>query len=133
MKIRPLLKNTKKQDLPSQDSLREEYRAAKNFGEVRLGTDHLFHRSFLFLRFIPFSQCERIYLRVEYGEYGEFPVHENYVIVDTKRGDELKLRVDRPSDGVEAIAFLQEAREDVKLGKKKEEKSAGEEEEVFHE
>lgn len=116
MKITPLLKDASKQELPAQETLAEELRQAKGFGEIRIGTEYLFYRSFIRWRFMPFCECERIYLRVEFGEYGDFPLHEHYLIADVKRGGEKKLRVERPDDAKEAMAYLQENGKNLKLG-----------------
>ncbi|MGN0133066.1 MAG: hypothetical protein ACI4AA_11545 [Lachnospiraceae bacterium] len=116
MKIKPLWKEAEAEQ-PTQDCLKKEFREAKRFGEIRLGTEYLFYRGFVRVRFIPLRECERIYLRVEFGEYGEFPLHEHYVIVVTKQGKELKLRMERPDDAKDIMAFLEEVSGDLKLGK----------------
>lgn len=119
MKITPLIKDMAKQKLPEQEKLAQELKQAKPFGEIRIGTEHLFYRSLIRWRFIPFCECERIYIRVEFGEYGEFPLHEHYVIADTGKGVEKKLRVERPDDAKEVLAYLKEHVKNVKLGKEK--------------
>ena len=116
MKILPL---SKKADwtLPEQELLKQEFQSAKKFEEVRVGTTHLFYRSFIRARMIPLAECARIFLRVEMGEYGDLPIHEHYVVVKTKQDEELVLRMERPSDAKELLAYLEEMHPDIKFGK----------------
>jgi hypothetical protein len=121
MKILPLSGNPDR-ETDRQEMLKTEFGDSRRFGEIRIGSEHLFYRSFIRIRYIPLKQCQRIYLRVEFGEYGEIPLHEHYLIVQTKQGKELVLRVDRPEDAKGALAFLEENVQEIALGKEKAEK-----------
>ena len=106
MKITPLIKNAD-WNLTSQEALKEEFGKAGRFGEIRIGELHLFYRGFIRVRFVPLTECERIYLRVEFGEYGDVPLHEHYIVVRIKQGKELLLRMERPDDAKEVMNCLE--------------------------
>ncbi len=116
MKILPLSKKAN-WTLPEQEQLKEEFQSAKKFEEVRVGKSHLFYRSFIRVRVVPLGECERIFLRVEMGEYGDLPIHEHYIVVKTKQEEELILRMERPNDAKELLAYLEEMYPDIKFGK----------------
>ena len=105
--------------LPEQDKLKEEFHSAGRFGEIRLGKEHLFYKGLFRVREIPYEQCDQIYERVSIGEYGDVPVHEHYLVVTTKQGEELVLRVNWPDDAKSAMAFLQEQVDGILYGKEK--------------
>ncbi len=119
MKYMPLSKKAA-WDLPIQDDLKKEFQNAERFGELRIGKKHLFYRGFIRVRFVPFLECSRIYLRIEFGEYGEFPLHEHYIMVKTRQGEEFSLRLDRPDDARKVMIFLGENFKNIELGKEKE-------------
>ncbi|MBP3460409.1 MAG: hypothetical protein J6K58_14495 [Lachnospiraceae bacterium] len=106
--------------MPTQESLKEEFDNAGQFGEIRVGKDHLFYRSFIRVRFVPFRECSRIFLRIEFGEYGEFPVHEHYIIAKTRQEEEFALRLDRPDDAKNVMVFLAKNHKGIELGKDRE-------------
>jgi len=118
MKFKPLSKKAA-WDLPIQDDLKKEFQNAEKFGELRIGNKHLFHRSFIRVRVMPFLECSRIFLRVEFGEYGEFPVHEHYIIVQSRQGEEFALHLDRPDDARKVMVFLGKNFKNIELGKEK--------------
>lgn len=117
MKILPLSKKAN-WTLPEQEQLKEEFKQAKRFVEVRVGDAHIFHRNFFRIRVLPIAQCERMFLRVEMGEYGEFPLHVPYIIVISKQGEELQLQFEREEDAKEALAYLEEMYQDIQFGKR---------------
>lgn len=118
MKIIPLLKNGSR-DLPALEVLKEDFEKAERFGEIRVGEDHLFYRGFIRVKYVPFKECSRIYLRIEFGEYGDFPLHEHYVVVVTKKGRELLLRLERPDDAKGVMECLKKRSCGIILGKEK--------------
>lgn len=118
MKITPLIKNAG-WNLTTQEALKVEFGKAVKCGEIRIGETHLFYRGFIRVRFVPLKECERIYLRVEFGEYGDVPLHEHYIVVRTKQGKELLLRLERPDDAKEVMSCLEKHSCKVALGKEK--------------
>lgn len=118
MKITPLIRNAE-WNLATQEALKEEFGKAGKFGEIRIGETHLFYRGFIRVRFVPLTECERIYLRIEFGEYGDVPLHEHYIVVRTKQGKEIPLRVDRPDDAKKVMNCLEEHSYKIALGKEK--------------
>lgn len=118
MKITPLLKNADWKEIP-QEALREEFRKAEKCGEIRIGENCLFYRGFLRIRFAPLEVCERMYMRVEFGEYGEFPLHEHYIVIRTRQGKELFLRMERPDDARAVMECMKKHFRRVALGKEK--------------
>jgi hypothetical protein len=116
MKIIPLSKKTDWK-MDEQEALKTEFRESERFGEIRIGKKNLFYRGFVRVRFLPLAECERIYLRIEFGEYGEFPLHEHYIVVLTKKEEELLLRLERPDDAKNLLSFLEENAKEIKLGK----------------
>lgn len=119
MKLIPLSKKAG-WNLPIQEDLKKEFDHAEKFGEIRIGKDYLFYKSFIRVRFVPFEECSRIFLRIEFGEYGEFPLHEHYIVVRTRQGEEFILRTDRSDDAKNVMAFLEENPKGIELGKEKE-------------
>lgn len=118
MKITPLIRNAD-WNLTTQEELKEEFGKAGKFGEIRVGETHLFYRGFIRVRFVPFEECERIYLRVEFGEYGDVPLHEHYIVVKIKQGKEIPLRLERPDDAKGVMSCLEKHPCGVVLGKEK--------------
>ena len=118
MKIMPLIRNGDLNPV-SQEALMEEFEKAGRYGEIRIGEAHLFYRGFLRVRFVPLTDCERIYLRVEFGEYGDLPLHEHYIVVRTKQGREALLRLERPDDAKEVMECLKNHGCKIALGKEK--------------
>lgn len=120
MKITPLLKNADWKE-SSQEALQKEFGKAEKCGEIRIGENCLFYRGFFRVRFVPLEVCERMYMRVEFGEYGEFPLHEHYIVVRTRQGKELCLRMERPDDARAVMDCLRKHSCRVALGKEKKE------------
>lgn len=118
MKITPLFKSAER-DPVFQEALRDEFQKADRYGEIRIGEHHLFYRGFLRVRFVPLAWCQRIYMRVEFGEYGDLPLHEHYIVVRIKQGKEIPLRLERPDDAKEVMARLKDHPCKVILGKEK--------------
>ncbi len=116
MKIKPYF--PERETELSQQELKEMYKNAKNFGEIRLGEDRLFYRTLFRNRFLSLRDCDRIYLRVELGEYGDFPLHEHYIMVETKDGKSLQMRLERPVDAKGVLEELKERNLGILLGKK---------------
>ena len=116
MKIKPLYREAE-WDLPAQEELEKEFREAKRFGEIRIGKENLFYRGFIRIRSIQLRECERIYLRIEMGEYGEFPLHEHYIVVRAKEGQETALRIERPKDAGEILDYIGENVPGIRNGK----------------
>lgn len=118
MKFIPLSKKAG-WDLPIEEELKKEFDSAEKFGEIRIGKDCLFYRSFIRVRFVPFRECSRIFLRIEFGEYGDFPLHEHYIMVRTRQGEEFALRSDRSDDAKNVMEFLVKNPKGIELGKEK--------------
>ena len=74
--------------------LRKEYKAAKQWGEARIGEGHLFYRSFIRISYVSINEIERIYIREESGESGEFLLLESFLMLKTKDGVLHKLRIE---------------------------------------
>ena len=74
--------------------LRKEYRAAQQWGEARISKEHLFYRSFIKISYVSIDEIERIYIREESGESGEFLLQESYLMLKTKDGVLHKLRIE---------------------------------------
>lgn len=90
-----------------QEELRAEYTQAKNLSEIRLGDNFLFYRPFLWIKCIPLAEIANLYLKVEFGESGDVPVHEHYIRIKTKQGEEFTLRLDRADDAKRLLALLE--------------------------
>lgn len=118
MKFIPLSKKAE-WELPLQENLKEEFNNAERFGEIRMGKNYLFYRSFVRVRFVPLGECSRIFLRIEFGEYGDMPLHEHYIVVKTKQDEEFSLRLERPDDAKKVMLFLMENSKEIELGKEK--------------
>ena len=93
--------------LPEQEVLKAEYAQAKNLSEIRLGDKYLFYRPFLWIKCIPLTEIVNLYLKVEFGESGDIPVHEHYIRIKTKQGEEFTLRLDRADDAKRLLALLE--------------------------
>lgn len=122
MKIRALSKRNSLEEKP-QEALREEFGKAEKFDEIRIGQTCLFYRGFLRIRFVLLEDCKQIFLRVEFGEYGEFPLHEHYIVVRTKRGEEFRLRMEHPDEAKKLMVFLEKYSDEIELGKSPKESS----------
>ena len=116
MKILPISKRAD-WTLPEQEQLKKEFKEAKRFVEVRVGEQHIFHRNFFRIRVLPICECERMFLRVEMGEYGEFPLHVPYIVAISKQGEELQLQFERQEDAKEALTYLGENHKEIQFGK----------------
>ncbi len=75
--------------------------------EIRLGDNFLFYRPFLWIKCIPLTEIANLYLKVEFGESGDVPVHEHYIRIKTKQGEEFTLRLDRADDAKRLLALLE--------------------------
>jgi len=100
----------------SEDTLKEEFKNAKKMSEVRLGENHMFYRYFLRISAIAYTQIQKIFLRVESGEVGEFPLTEHYLMVYDLHNQEYKFRLERPEDAKAVIAFFEENVPNVEIG-----------------
>ena len=76
------------------EALRKEYRETQRWGEARIGKEHLFYRSFIKIKYVSINEIERIYIREESGESGEFLLLESYLMIKTKDGVLHKLRIE---------------------------------------
>lgn len=103
--------------MPDQEQLKKEWKEAERFEEIRVGKEHIFHRAFLRVRALPVKECLRLYLRVEMGEYGEFPLHEHNLVALTKQGEELSMRQERLDDAKEALAYIEMCCKEIAIGK----------------
>lgn len=106
MKIKALSKKNS-WSLPEQETLKAEYAQGKKAGEIRLGDNFLFYRPFLWIKCIPLNEIANLYLKVEFGESGDVPVHEHYIRVKTKQGEEFTLRLDRADDAKRVLSLLE--------------------------
>lgn len=95
--------------------LTTEYRGAEKIGEARLGEKHFFYRPFLSVRYIPYCEICHVFMRVESGECGEFPLHEHYMVLICN-GQEHKLRFERPEHIKKLLQSLQEKNPDLLVG-----------------
>ena len=93
--------------LPEQELLRAEYTHGKHLGEIRLGDNFLFYRPFLWIKCISLMEIANLYLKVEFGESGDVPVHEHYIRIKTKQGEEFTLRLDRVDDAKRLLYLLE--------------------------
>lgn len=90
-----------------QDALKNEYKAAKQLGEVRISEDHLFYRYFIKIRYISLAEIARAYLREESGESGEFLLLEHYLMLKTQDGALHKFRMERETNVREVLHHLE--------------------------
>lgn len=99
-----------------QEVLRQEYRAAAQCGEVRMGERHLFYRYFIKIRYVSYGEIRRAYLREESGESGEFLLKEFYLMLETTDGALHKLRTEREGNARRVLEDLGNYAKDVKIG-----------------
>ncbi|MBD5488813.1 MAG: hypothetical protein HDR13_08465 [Lachnospiraceae bacterium] len=99
-----------------QETLRKEFKSARRFGEVRLGTSHLFYRYFIRIRYVSYSEITGAYLRQESGESGEFLLMENYLMMNMKSGAVIKLRMEREAYVREVLSELEKCHASVMIG-----------------
>lgn len=99
--------------------LREEFKAAKQAGEGRLGKKHLFYRYFIRVKYLSYEKIQKAYLRVESGETGEFLLMEFYLILSLADGLERKLRFEREENVRAVLACLEENYPQIEVGYKK--------------
>ena len=100
----------------AEDELREEFKNAQKVSEVRLGEQHLFYRYFIRVSAIAYEQIQKIFLRVESGEVGEFPLTEHYLMVYDLQGNEYKFRLERPEDAKRVISYFEENKPQIEVG-----------------
>ena len=100
----------------SEDTLKEEFKNAKKMSEVRLGENHMFYRYFLRISAIAYTQIQKIFLRVESGEVGEFPLTEHYLMVYDLHNQEYKFRLERPEDAKRVISYFEENKPQIEVG-----------------
>lgn len=99
-----------------QEELKQEYKTANRWGEVRLGERHLFYRYFIKIRYISYAEIGRAYLREESGESGEFLLREFYLMLETAEGTLHKLRMEREAYAREVLSCLEEEHASIKIG-----------------
>lgn len=100
----------------AQETLKREYMAAERFGEVRLGESALFYRYFIRIKYISYREIAGAYLRQESGESGEFPLTENYLMLETLDGSLHKLRMDRETYVREVLSVFQKKYPFMRIG-----------------
>ena len=100
----------------AQESLKQEYRTAVQWGEVRLGEEHLFYRYFIKIRYVSYAEIRRAYLREESGESGEFLLKEFYLMLETSDGVLHKLRVERVGNAREVLSCLKKEHVSIAVG-----------------
>lgn len=110
-----------KQKHAETSTLLEEYRSARAFGELRLGTEHLFRRGLFSVKYIPLREIAHLFLRIESGESGEFPVQEHYIVVKTiqNREKEHLLRMERPEAAKRLLEKIKEECPQIEVGYRK--------------
>ena len=99
-----------------EEQLKEEFKSALKVSEVRLGKEHLFYRYFIRISAIAYDQIQKIFLRVESGEVGQFPLTEHYLMVYDMEGNEYKFRQERPEDAKKVIAYFEENHPRIAVG-----------------
>lgn len=100
----------------SQEELKQEYKTAVQWGEVRLGDNHLFYRYFIKIRYISYTQIRKAYLREESGESGEFLLKEFYLMLETSDGVLNKLRMEREINAREVLSCLKKNHQSIAIG-----------------
>ncbi|MBQ6806126.1 MAG: hypothetical protein IJO97_01685 [Lachnospiraceae bacterium] len=103
--------------------LKEEFKAAKQVGEGRMGEHHFFYRYFISVKYTSYEKIRHAFLREESGECGEFLLKEFYLILlleDAK--EECKLRFERRENAQAVLAFLGENYPQIEIGYKKPDK-----------
>ena len=98
------------------ESLRREYKTAKQLGEVRVGEDHLFYRYFIKIRYAALEEIERAYLREESGESGEFLLLESYLMLRMKDQTLHKLRMERELYARAVLLYFEENYPHIAIG-----------------
>ena len=96
--------------------LKNEYKAAKRHGEVRLSDTRLFYRYFIKIRYIDYEEIVNAYLREESGESGEFLLKEFYLMLRTKDGSLHKLRTERSENAKAVLAYLEKTQGHIAVG-----------------
>ena len=102
-----------------QDSLRKQYKAAEQRGEIRLGERNLFYRYFIRIRYVSYEEIVRAYMREESGESGEFLLKEFYLMLVTSDGVIHKLRMEREANVRAVLSCLCENHKSIMIGYEK--------------
>ena len=97
--------------------VKRQMAAAEKIGELRLGEELLIHRYFFSTKYIRRKDITRVFVRVESGEYGEFPLHEHSLVVIDAGGREHVLHIDHPNFGKETMEKLTAADSRIQTGK----------------
>lgn len=100
----------------AQELLKQEYKAAARWGEVRLGKECLFYRYFIKIRYVSYTEIRRAYLREESGESGEFLLKEFYLMLETSDGALHKLRMEREGNAREILSCLKKEHPGISVG-----------------
>lgn len=98
------------------EKLQREYKEAIRHGEIRMGTNCLFYRYFIKIRYVAYKEIVKAYLREESGESGEFLLKEYYLMLETKDGRMHKLRMERDVNARSVLGYLGMTYQDIKIG-----------------
>ena len=96
--------------------LKQQYKAAAQWGEVRLAEKYLFYRYFIKIRYVCYEEITRAYLREESGESGEFLLKEFYLMLETSDNTLHKLRMEREGNVKAVLSYLKENHQSVRIG-----------------
>jgi len=88
-------------------------------GEFWIGNKYLIHHYFFVTKYIEYADIRKMFLRIESGEYGEFPVHENSIVIVDSDGKEHALHVEYRGDADQILKYVKEHFKTIEVGMKK--------------
>lgn len=86
--------------------VKKQIRSGSRKGEVTLGEELLIHRYFFATKYIRYQDIRRAFVRIESGEYGEFPLDEHSLVLVDAGGAEHVLHVGHPGYAQRAVEWM---------------------------
>ena len=99
--------------------VKEQWKTGERIGEFSLGDELLVHRYFFSTKYIRYDEIERLYIRVESGESGDFAIEECSLVLVDISGRETALHADRHEYAEEVMECMKVRNPNVKTGKQK--------------
>lgn len=101
----------------SKEELKNEIRDSLNIGSIVLGEKHIIRKVFLSVSYASFEDVNRVYMRVESGEYGDIQLDQYSVVLIFSDNSEGVLECDNQKVAQKVLDWIGENHSEIQIGK----------------
>ena len=100
------------------DALHREVKTADRIGRLYLGDKHLIHKGILTSSYISYTSIDRVFLRIDSGEYGDVQLDQYILVIEDKEGTERTIHVERRQVVDKVLEWFAQNHPEISTGKR---------------